>query len=114
MRESWQKSADNIPHGVYIAVHVGYTLCRFATVFCGLLWRSGRFHCRWRWTEYLAGALCHWIAAALGAWPNKFQSTFGSLTSSYNYVKHGGISLREAIWGIAFTITGRSPVQPLS
>jgi hypothetical protein len=41
---------------------------------------------------------------ALGT--NKFQSTFGSITSSYNYVKHGGISLRAAIWGIVFTIIG--------
>ncbi len=41
---------------------------------------------------------------ALGT--NKFQSTFGSITSSYNYVKHGGISLRPALWGIVFTIIG--------
>jgi uncharacterized protein len=41
---------------------------------------------------------------ALGT--NKFQSTFGSLTSSYNYVKHGGVNLRECVWGIVFTLIG--------
>jgi uncharacterized protein len=41
---------------------------------------------------------------ALGT--NKFQSTFGSITSSYNYVKHGGISLRASILGIVYTAIG--------
>ncbi len=41
---------------------------------------------------------------ALGT--NKFQATFGSITSSYNFVKHGGVSLRASVLGIIFTAVG--------
>ncbi|MBU4486244.1 MAG: TSUP family transporter [Candidatus Delongbacteria bacterium] len=43
---------------------------------------------------------------ALGT--NKFQSTFGSITSSYNYVKNGKADLRIALRGIIFTFIGAS------
>lgn len=41
---------------------------------------------------------------ALGT--NKFQSTFGSLTSSYNYLKQKDVTLKAAAWGMAFTAIG--------
>jgi len=37
---------------------------------------------------------------------NKFQSSFGSFTASYYYVKKGGVILREAALGIFFTFIG--------
>lgn len=39
---------------------------------------------------------------------NKFQSTFGSLTSTILYTKHGLVNLKEVISGIIFTIMGAS------
>ncbi|MGE5430576.1 MAG: TSUP family transporter [Syntrophomonadaceae bacterium] len=41
---------------------------------------------------------------ALGT--NKFQSSFGSFTASYYYVKKGGVSLKSALPGIIFTLIG--------
>ncbi|HEX2867930.1 MAG TPA: TSUP family transporter [Ignavibacteriales bacterium] len=41
---------------------------------------------------------------ALGT--NKFQSSFGSFTSSYYYVRKGGVSLKSALPGIVFTLLG--------
>lgn len=41
---------------------------------------------------------------ALGT--NKFQSSFGSFTASYYYVKKGGVSLKSALPGIFFTLLG--------
>jgi hypothetical protein len=41
---------------------------------------------------------------ALGT--NKFQSMFGSLTSSHSYLKQRDVTLRAAIWGIIFTAVG--------
>jgi len=41
---------------------------------------------------------------ALGT--NKFQSSFGSFTASYYYVKRGGVSLKNALPGIIFTFFG--------
>ncbi len=37
---------------------------------------------------------------------NKFQSSFGSFTASYYYVKKGGVKLEETKWGILFTLIG--------
>lgn len=37
---------------------------------------------------------------------NKFQSSFGSFTASYYYVKKGGVKLNEAKTGIFFTFIG--------
>ncbi|MHB1688901.1 MAG: TSUP family transporter [Ignavibacteriaceae bacterium] len=37
---------------------------------------------------------------------NKFQSSFGSFTASYYYVKKGGVILKEAALGIFFTLIG--------
>lgn len=37
---------------------------------------------------------------------NKFQASFGSFTSAYNYISKGIIGLRECVWGIVFTFTG--------
>lgn len=41
---------------------------------------------------------------ALGT--NKFQSSFGSFTASYYYVKKQYVDLREAFWGIFYTFIG--------
>ena len=41
---------------------------------------------------------------ALGT--NKFQSSFGSYTASYYYVKKGGVELKKAKAGILFTLIG--------
>ncbi len=41
---------------------------------------------------------------ALGT--NKFQSSFGSFTASFYYVKKGGVILKEAFTGIIFTLIG--------
>lgn len=41
---------------------------------------------------------------ALGT--NKFQSSFGSFTASYYYVRKGGVLLKEALPGIVFTFIG--------
>ena len=41
---------------------------------------------------------------ALGT--NKFQSSFGSITSSYNYIKNGKANLKKAVPGIIFTFIG--------
>lgn len=41
---------------------------------------------------------------ALGT--NKFQSSFGSFTASYYYVRKGGVSLKDAFAGIVFTFIG--------
>ena len=37
---------------------------------------------------------------------NKFQSSFGSFTASFYYVKKGGIDLKKAVPGIIFTFVG--------
>ncbi len=37
---------------------------------------------------------------------NKFQSSFGSFTASYYYVKKGGVELKKAVPGIIFTFAG--------
>lgn len=44
------------------------------------------------------------VPMALGT--NKFQSSFGSITSSYNYIKNGKANLKKAIPGIIFTFIG--------
>jgi len=41
---------------------------------------------------------------ALGT--NKFQSSFGSFSAAYNFIKAGRVELKEAIWGIIFTFLG--------
>ena len=52
------------------------------------------------------------VALAVGMPPkialgtNKFQSSFGSFTATYYYVKHGIVSLRGAWLGIFFTLVG--------
>ena len=52
------------------------------------------------------------VALAVGMPPkialgtNKFQSSFGSFTATYYYVKHGIVSLRGAKLGIIFTLIG--------
>jgi len=52
------------------------------------------------------------VALAVGMPPkialgtNKFQSSFGSFTATYYYVKHGIVSLRGARLGILFTLIG--------
>ena len=52
------------------------------------------------------------VALAVGMPPkialgtNKFQSSFGSFTATYYYVKHGIVSLRGARLGIVFTLLG--------
>jgi uncharacterized membrane protein YfcA len=52
------------------------------------------------------------VALAVGMPPkialgtNKFQSSFGSFTATYYYVKHGIVNLREAKLGILFTLIG--------
>ncbi len=37
---------------------------------------------------------------------NKFQASFGSFTSAYNYISKGIITLKECVTGIMFTLTG--------
>lgn len=53
---------------------------------------------------------------ALGT--NKFQSSFGSLTASINYVRGGLVKVKELGWGILFTAigaaTGTIAIQQLS
>lgn len=39
---------------------------------------------------------------------NKLQSSFGALSSAYNYTRKGVVDLRECITGILFTILGAS------
>ena len=52
------------------------------------------------------------VALAVGMPPkialgtNKFQSSFGSFTATYYYVKHGIVSFRGARLGIIFTLIG--------
>jgi len=52
------------------------------------------------------------VALAVGMPPkialgtNKFQSSFGSFTATYYYVKHGVVKLRGAWLGIFFTLLG--------
>ncbi|HTY11826.1 MAG TPA: TSUP family transporter [Bacteroidota bacterium] len=52
------------------------------------------------------------VALAIGMPPkvalgtNKFQSSFGSFTATFYYVKHKIVSLREAKLGIFFTLVG--------
>ncbi len=41
---------------------------------------------------------------ALGT--NKLQSTFGSFSSSYKYIKSGQVDLKSSYWGIFFTFIG--------
>ncbi len=41
---------------------------------------------------------------ALGT--NKFQSSFGSFTATYYYVKKKVVDLKTCVWGIAFTLIG--------
>lgn len=41
---------------------------------------------------------------ALGT--NKFQSSFGSFTASFYYIRKGYVDLREALYGIVFTLIG--------
>ncbi|MCX6151920.1 MAG: TSUP family transporter [Ignavibacteriales bacterium] len=41
---------------------------------------------------------------ALGT--NKFQSSFGSFTASFYYIKHGQVDLRDCVQGIIFTLIG--------
>jgi uncharacterized protein len=41
---------------------------------------------------------------ALGT--NKLQGSFGTLSSSYNYIRKGGVNLRACLIGIAFTLIG--------
>ncbi|MGE5499577.1 MAG: TSUP family transporter [Syntrophothermus sp.] len=37
---------------------------------------------------------------------NKFQASFGSFTASFYYVRKGGVELKKAVKGIAFTFIG--------
>jgi len=52
------------------------------------------------------------VALAVGMPPkialgtNKFQSSFGSFTATYYYVKHGIVGIRQARLGIVFTLIG--------
>ncbi|MCK5760340.1 MAG: TSUP family transporter [Candidatus Delongbacteria bacterium] len=46
------------------------------------------------------------LPAPMALGTNKFQSSFGSITSSYNYIKNGKANLKEAIPGIIFTFIG--------
>ena len=46
------------------------------------------------------------LPAPMALGTNKFQSSFGSITSSYNYIKNGKANLKKAIPGIIFTFIG--------
>jgi uncharacterized membrane protein YfcA len=46
------------------------------------------------------------LPAPMALGTNKFQSSFGSITSSYNYIKNGKANLKQAIPGIIFTFIG--------